>query len=602
MSSDPPITHDPPLLFPGHTIAFDTSRLVGSPEELRKLVAQETQSRLQVIDESIHAITKLRTFHNSLAPVNALPAELLCLIFAQLVSQGNLLPKPPCKHFFPRQVDPPTGSRDIVAVTSVCRYWRTVTIQNPWLWASVPLHDRVGVREFLARSKDLLISLTLTRRFPSNVAPLLAPSAHRIRSLYISTELADDIELLWAELSRPAPNLQELFIEHLPRMHRSFVTVDALGRPPHLPPIFNGDTPALRVFTLRGFRSPFTAMPASLVHLDIGTSQGILPPFRELLRMLSNCPLLETLNLYGSWGWNVFENYTITHNGVALPKLDAISLSLEPQEAPGVLLSSLALPAHTNVLILSVMSDGDEFVNILNTVIPQQAPPCFGGFRRLQLFRGRCWGLQAYRDPDAFLGPPALNIDCIDPWGEPGVGSAGFLLDWPFDASHIETLVLSHDRTIQFSPREEDEVVFDRTHDQWDETFLQLPALKTLRVMGIPATELEWVLDVLGERASDPTDVLCPNLDSLEIFDVQVSDIAADLFLHVALSYTPDGTKTSTLGRVELFNSKLSDNGFTMCSRVISLGVELVIDGEIMSRHEVIARRQVMDMLVGVVC
>ncbi len=51
------------------------------------------------------------------------------------------------------------------------------------------------------------ICLSLTRRFTSNFCPVLAFSAHRIRSLYVSTELADDIELLWAELSWPAPNL-----------------------------------------------------------------------------------------------------------------------------------------------------------------------------------------------------------------------------------------------------------------------------------------------------------------------------------------------------------------------------------------------------------
>ncbi|KAM5542600.1 hypothetical protein V8D89_003561 [Ganoderma adspersum] len=577
MSRDPPITHDSPVL-PSH-IAFDTSRLVGSPEELRKLIVQETQRRLQVIDESTDVITKLRTFHNGLAPVNALPAELLGLIFAQLVFHGDLLPKSPCEHFSPPQVDPPTGSSDIVAVASVCRYWRTVTIQNPWLWTSFAIHDRAGVEEFLARSKDLLISLTLTRRFLSNVAPVLAPSAHRIRSLYISTGLEDDIDLLWAELSCPAPNLRELFIEHLPR--NSFVTGDAIGQAAHLSAMFNGKVPVLRVLTLRGVPSPFTVMPPSLIHLDIGTSQGILPSFRGLLHMLSNCPLLKTLNLRGSWDWNEFVNHTIARNNVALPKLDAINLFLEPQDAPGILLSSLALPVHTNVLISSVMEDGSEFVHILDTVVPQLAPPCFSGFRRLQLFRGGHWGLQAYRAPDAFLGPPALDIHCIDPWGNPQAQWAGFLLDWPFDTSHIETLVLSHKPTTQLSIDGGEPVELDRTFDRWGETFRQLPALKTLRAMGIPATELELVLDVLRERPSDPTDALCPDLSSLEIFDVQVSDTAADRLLHVALSYTPDETKTSTLGRVELFNSKPSDVGFLMCRRVISLGVEVVIDGEI---------------------
>lgn len=124
-TSSLPITHDSPVS--PSNITFDPSRLVGSREDLRKLVAQETQRRLQVIDETIDVITKLRTFHNSLASVNALPAELLGAIFAQLVSQGDLLPKPPHdgNRWAYRQgdslVDPPRGNRDIIRAARVCK-------------------------------------------------------------------------------------------------------------------------------------------------------------------------------------------------------------------------------------------------------------------------------------------------------------------------------------------------------------------------------------------------------------------------------------------------------------------------------------------------
>ena len=596
MSNGLPITHDLPV-FPSR-IAFDTSRLVGSPEDLRKLVAQEAQSRLHLIDESIHVITKLRTFHNSLAPVNALPAELLGMVFAQLVFHGDLLPKSPCEHFSPPQVDPPTGSRDIAAVASVCRYWRTVTLQNPWLWASFPIHDRIGVEEFLTRSKDLLISLTLTRRFPSNIAPVLAPSAHRIRSLYVSTELKHDISLLWAELSCPAPNLQELFIEHLPR--NSFITGGAVGRAAHFSPMFNDEIPALRVLTLRGVPSPFKTMPPSLVHLDIGTLQDTLPSFREVLHMLGTCPLLETLDLRGSWDWNEFAHHSIVRNGVALPRLGAIRLFLEPQDAPGILLSSLALPAHTNVLISSVLEDSGDFVRILDTVVPQRAPQCFTGFRRLQLFRDSEWRLQAYRElvPDAFRDIPGLDIRCIDPWGDPQPEWTGFLLDWPFDVSEIETLVLSHTRATYSPPGGGDPVERDRKFDQWDDTLRQLPALKNLKVTGIPTDELESLLDVLRERAPGSAGAPCSNLTSLEIVDVQFSDTAADRLLDVAVLHTPDGTRMSTLRRVVLFNSKPSGVGFQLCRRVVSLGVEVVIDEENLTQCQDLEKMDI-DILVG---
>ncbi|KAI1788505.1 hypothetical protein LXA43DRAFT_641383 [Ganoderma leucocontextum] len=578
------ITHDSPSS-PTH-IAFDPSRLVGSREDLRKLVAQETQRHIQVIDETIDVITKLRTFHNSLAPVNALPAELLGVIFAHLVSQGDLLPKPSRgRDHGPGRlgdsvVAPPRGARDIVGAARVCKYWCTVIVQNPWLWTSFPIHDHVGVKEFLTRSKNLPISLSLTHRFSSNFAPVLAPSTHRIRSLHISTILADDIEMLWTELSCPAPNLQELFIEHLPR--NFFVHGHAVGRVVQLSPMFNGEAPSLRVLTLRGVPSPFKVLPPSLVHLSVGTMQGPLPPFAELLEMLGNCPLLETLDLRGTWEWDEFTDHPLVRNGVALPKLAATYLELEPQEAPGMLLSSLALPPHTDVSIAAVLEDGRDFVHILDTIVPPLAPSCFVGFRRLQLFRERKdWRLQAFRDPDAFLDPPALDIDCIDPWGDPQVDWTGFLFDWSFDASQIETLVLGYKQGRHIPVGGVEPVNLNRMFDQWDVLFGQLPALKTLRVMGLPTSELESLLLALRERAPDPGDADGWGLTTLEVFDVQISLKAAERLLGVGLSR--GGLQKSTVKRVELFNSKPNEFGYLQCLRLISLGVELVIDEEIMN-------------------
>ncbi|PIL30534.1 hypothetical protein GSI_07234 [Ganoderma sinense ZZ0214-1] len=561
-------------------MAFDTSRLVGSPEDLRKLIAQETQRHRRVIDDTTYAISRLQALHNSLAPVNALPAELLGLIFAQLLSQGDLIPKAP-RHFSRRlQVDPPRGSRDILGAAAVCRYWRAVIIQNPWLWVSFPIHDRIGVKEFLARSKDLLVSLSLTRRFPSGEAPVLAPSAHRIRSLYISTDLADDIELLTAELSCPAPNLQELFVEYLPRISSVTGRIDLATR---LPSMFNGEAPALRVLTYRGVPSPCKVMPSSLLYLQIGMVQDALPPVPALLRMLSNLPLLETLKIHGFWEFEEIAQHAVVHNDIALPKLGAIDLNLEPQEAPGILLSSLALPAHTDVSITSILEEGCSVANVLETVAPTLAPLCFSGFRGLQLFRDGYWRVQAYRVPDAFFDPPALEILCADVWGDAHSPWPGFLVDWPFDVSQIETLVLSHKQETYHPIGGGEPVQMDRTFDRWGNTFRELPALKTLRVMGTPTSELETLLDALLERTSDSADKVCPNLSSLEIFDVQFSNKAGALLLNVAASRAPVGTRVSTLERVELFNSKPCGVGLSLCHKIIPFGVELVIDEEIMS-------------------
>ena len=81
-------------------------------------------------------------------------------------------------------------------------------------------------------------------------------------------------------------------------------------------------------------------------------------------------------------------------------------------EAAAILLSSFALPAHANVFIFYKMDDLEDFAiaAILSSITSLVAPPCFRGFRCLNLMRERSnWRLQAYRDADAFLNAPLLH-------------------------------------------------------------------------------------------------------------------------------------------------------------------------------------------------
>ena len=148
---------------------FNPSYFLGSRDDLRKLVIHEQEKHRQVINESFSALAQLHALQNSLSPVNSLPAELLGLIFSHLLSQGDLRSKPSNFLGFASQhdsqngfvVDPPSGHRDIVSVSHVCRYWRAVSIQNPWLWTSLPIHHPAALEVHLIRSKNLPISLSL---------------------------------------------------------------------------------------------------------------------------------------------------------------------------------------------------------------------------------------------------------------------------------------------------------------------------------------------------------------------------------------------------------------------------------------------------------
>ena len=564
----------------------DQLRLMGSRDDIRKLLAQETEKHRQTIHESLSAITKLHTVHNSLAPLNSLPAELLGLIFSHLVSPGDLRSKPSNFLGYTPQphsqgsflVDPPRGNKHIVRVTHVCKYWRAVGIQNPWLWTSFPLHHTDAVKVYLARSKNLPISLSLTRRLSINLAPTLSPSTHRIRSIHIETTLADDIELLWAELRLSAPNLKELFIEHLKcNSHGNGYAVGQLVR---LPTLFNGEVPSLRILTLRGVPSPFELFPATISHLDIGRVQSPLPPLAELLKMLTNCPLLETLNICGAWEWEDIFDHALQRNSVALLSLARIYLQLEPQEVHGIFLASLSLPQHTDVFVVCAIEEHGDFRDALSTITPRFVPPCFQSFRRLHLFReGMNARLQAFRAVDTISDRPALDIDCLDPWAQPDPDWAGFHYDWPFDASQIQTLVVVYKPADCLPVEGGGPGVRDGTKfDEWGNTFWQLPDLNTLRVMGLPKLELEELFDALAMWGY-PNPV-CPGLTTVEVYDTDGMSAAWDRLVDVAERRVPRGMRESTLKQVELFSCNPRD--LRNLELLISeLGIMLVVDEEI---------------------
>ena len=579
-----------PITASAHAV-FNPSSFLGSCDDLRKLVIHEQEKHRQVINESFSALAQLHALQNSLSPVNSLPAELLGLIFSHLLSPGDLRSKPSNFLGFTSQhdsqngfvVDPPSGHRDIVSVSHVCRYWRAVSIQNPWLWTSLPIHHPAALEVHLTRSKNLPISLSLTRRLSSDFAPTLSPSNHRIRSIYIETTLAVDIELLWGELSLSAPSLQELFIEHLEC--NSYLDGYGVGRIKRLPLLFNDDVPNLRVLTLRGVPSPFAFFPSTLTQLDVGRVRAPLPPLAELLDMLKNCTLLETLNVRGAWEWEDIHVHVLLRNSVALPKLVRTYLQFEPPAAHGLFLASLSLPHYTSVSVVSGVEEHGDFEDALSAITPAHILPCFKGFRRLHLiWEGTDGRLQAFRHRNAISEPPALDIDYRDPWAQPYPDWAGFFFDWPFDASQIETLVAVYGQATRrpHSAEGGDPAAQEAsTFDHWISTFRQLPALKTLRVMGLPKVELVGLLDGL-EALGYPVTAVCPRLTTLEIFDAQDMSVAWDRLVDVAdrrVSHIPRRAQESTLRHVELFNCKPFE-----CKNLELLigefGVELVIDGE----------------------
>ncbi|TBU29063.1 hypothetical protein BD311DRAFT_303442 [Dichomitus squalens] len=480
---------------------------------------------------------------NSLSPVNTLPPELLGLIFTFLVRPANLQPKPRRARGtmlpdpqYDRPTQVPQMDANIVRVTHVCKYWRAVAIETPDLWASFAVFHPGLVQECLVRSKTVPLSVSIGYAVSPHVSPILGDSVHRLRSAYVFQK-TKIIESIWRQqlFTRPAPSLEELFIENTERhcwMDGAPIPEDATSP---LPAMFSGVIPRLRILVLKGVPMPFTSLPDTLVHLEIGGLSSVpLPSFPFFLAMLRACSSLQTVNIAGSFEGEAGP-LAVASDAVALPKLERLYMELEPTRAPGVLLASLALPAHADVAVLPAVHDGGRFRTLLGVITPSSAPPCFQSFRCLRAAWDTTyqWNLQAYRETSAqsSSGRAALEIDGRDDrWALPNVPEdwAGFLYDWPFDPSQIEMLVLDHHPETEGTRG-------GPFFGQWDRVFGQLPALTSLTAKHLPPSEMESLLEALKDSTSR-TGLVCRGLVTVKVSSKQISDRARSGLAEVALA------------------------------------------------------------------
>lgn len=99
-------------------------------------------------------------------------------------------------------------------------------------------------------------------------------------------------------------------------------------------------------------------------------------------------------------------------------------------------------------------------------------------------------------------------------------------------------------------------ISLDRTFDIWDATFWQLPALRTLYVMGFLQKEAEYVLEALRNHMPISSTTYCPGLTTLEMFDVdpKLSDAALVHLTYAAFGRIPPEMDWSRLKEVVLLN------------------------------------------------
>ncbi|ETW77236.1 hypothetical protein HETIRDRAFT_326455 [Heterobasidion irregulare TC 32-1] len=185
-----------------------------------------------------------------------------------------------------------------IALTRVCRRWRSISLNMPSLWRNITFSTPGWTQEMLLRSRPLSVDIHFNsdchrdygpgKRDLSELNALAVESISRARKLRLVDKVVDVIILSVT----PAPLLEEL---HLSRLY------------PHLrhatrivpPSIFDGKAPRLQKL----FLHELTIHPASpilfgLTFLEIRNGAGAAHhPLSEWLHALMYMPQLEHLHL-----------------------------------------------------------------------------------------------------------------------------------------------------------------------------------------------------------------------------------------------------------------------------------------------------------------
>jgi hypothetical protein len=204
-------------------------------------------------------------FANTLAPVNKLPPEILGMI--------------------PTYQEEPTPE-DLVAISSVCSYWRSTFLANPSLWTKLDGKGIEKTRAWVKRSRALPIQLQVEDSPDPEVIEFLGAHSSRLEVVDLPKLEAQDLPLFTlghlSRLVRPTPLLRDICIETSDP--GTFDTPMTIG----------GEFPSLEVLRLLGFS-------VSIVNLSAPNLRKLLltgtHDLARILDLLDSLPLLECLAL-----------------------------------------------------------------------------------------------------------------------------------------------------------------------------------------------------------------------------------------------------------------------------------------------------------------
>ncbi|KAF9259883.1 hypothetical protein L218DRAFT_1079644 [Marasmius fiardii PR-910] len=300
-------------------------------EHSRRLNTQHKNDRLE------------KSRPNALTAIFCLPDEILIKIFAYCLSY-----------------EPYKDSWIDLAISHVCRDWRSVALETPTLWSCPDFRVPKLAREMLTRSKMAPLDIvwkTKGSTSENNQLAIYEAFSHISRFVSLSLTTAINLQYLIEDpnLVKSAPLLQSLYLEDLS---------ESLGEGGHrvvggaffLPTSFLGnDAPHLKHFVVKG---PCVSWESSLLRQNLTTLiirhsrpiPGYLPKCDYFLQILECMPSLEELQLDHAVPKRPTKFIPSSdQRTVSLPHLRRVTLSSAPAADLCYLLDSIAFPSHAHL-------------------------------------------------------------------------------------------------------------------------------------------------------------------------------------------------------------------------------------------------------------
>ncbi|KAH9935076.1 hypothetical protein B0H21DRAFT_759408 [Amylocystis lapponica] len=360
-------------------------------------------------------LLNLKSCHNSFAPINRLPNELLVDIFSHDRDRGKV------------------PSMAWVRLTHVCRYWRGIVLATPTLWSKIYIDasSKEGptlLHNHLLRSVPSKVDIVLLKAAKEDASAILqdlGQHADRIRRLHLRFSAASKLVPF---LSFPMPSLEELYVnpKHEYVKCYGFIGSDeeyyakeeerdrdyALNLLP-------GQVPHLRSLTLKGG----VAIPwdpealSSLVHLDVSDilQKRNTPVIDDLLDVLDACRNLESLVMDGCLPTRDYDDGS-TQSGriVSCTKLRRLHLTDKARRIH-ILLTHLAIPSCESMqLVAEFCNPRNDTPSMITALFPDHmlSLPIFSLVRVLDVNCGaEKLEISAGMHPQ-LSQPPPLLINC----------------------------------------------------------------------------------------------------------------------------------------------------------------------------------------------